>query len=40
MKGTHINPYIDQIGLCACRGVDIDYGQISFQHTQVVILYQ
>ena len=30
MKGTHINPYIDQIGLCACTGVDIDYGGDKF----------
>ena len=30
MKGTSINPYIDQIGLCACVGVDIDYGSDKF----------
>ena len=30
MKGTAINPYIDQIGLCACTGVDIDYGSDKF----------
>ena len=30
MKGTNINPYIDQIGLCACTGVDIDYGSDKF----------
>ena len=30
MKGTNINPYIDQIGLCACVGVDIDYGSDKF----------
>ena len=30
MKGTKINPYIDQIGLCACTGVDIDYGSDKF----------
>ena len=30
MKGTSINPYIDQIGLCACTGVDIDYGSDKF----------
>ena len=30
MKGTKINPYIDQIGLCACVGVDIDYGSDKF----------
>ena len=30
MKGTAINPYIDQIGLCACVGVDIDYGSDKF----------
>ena len=30
MKGTKINPYIDQIGLCACTGVDIDYGGDKF----------
>ena len=30
MKGTKINPYLDQIGLCACTGVDIDYGGDKF----------
>ena len=30
MKGTKINPYLDQIGLCACTGVDIDYGSDKF----------
>ena len=30
MKGTAINPYLDQIGLCACTGVDIDYGSDKF----------
>ena len=30
MKGMHINPYIDQIGLCACTGVEIDYGSDKF----------
>ena len=30
MKGTKINPFIDQIGLCACTGVDIDYGSDKF----------
>ena len=30
MKGTAINPYIDQIGLCACTGVEIDYGSDKF----------
>ena len=34
MKGTKINPYLDQIGLCACTGVDIDYGSDKFStHT-------
>ena len=30
MKGTKINPYLDQIGLCACTGVEIDYGSDKF----------
>tara|TARA_A100000164_G_C21894757_1_gene767270 strand:- start:645 stop:1715 length:1071 start_codon:yes stop_codon:yes gene_type:complete len=30
MQGTKINPYIDQIGLCACTGVDITYGGDKF----------
>jgi len=30
MKGTKINPFIDQIGLCACTGIDIDYGSDKF----------
>ena len=30
MRGTQINPFIDQIGLCACTGVDIDYGGDKF----------
>ena len=30
MKGVNINPYIDQIGLCACTGIDIDYGSDKF----------
>jgi len=30
MKGTAINPYLDQIGLCACTSVDIDYGSDKF----------
>ena len=30
MRGTQINPFIDQIGLCACTGVDIDYGSDKF----------
>ena len=30
MKGTNINPYLDQIGLCACTGVDITYGGDKF----------
>ena len=30
MKGTKINPYLDQIGLCACTAVDIDYGSDKF----------
>lgn len=30
MKGTKINPFIDQIGLCACTDIDIDYGGDKF----------
>ena len=30
MKGTKINPFIDQIGLCACTSIDIDYGSDKF----------
>ena len=30
MRGTQVNPFIDQIGLCACTGVDIDYGSDKF----------
>jgi len=30
MKGMNINPYLDQIGLCACTGVDITYGGDKF----------
>ena len=30
MRGTQINPFLDQIGLCACTGVDIDYGSDKF----------
>lgn len=30
MRGVNVNPYIDQIGLCACTGVDIDYGGDKF----------
>ena len=30
MRGTQVNPFIDQIGLCACTGVDIDYGGDKF----------
>ena len=30
MRGTQINPFIDQIGLCACTGVEIDYGGDKF----------
>jgi len=26
MKGTSINPYLEQIGLCACTGVEVDLG--------------
>jgi len=30
MKGNNINPYIDQVGLCACIGVDVSYGGDKF----------
>ena len=30
MKGNNINPYLDQVGLCACTGVDITYGGDKF----------
>ena len=30
MKGSKINPYLDQVGLCACTGVDINYGGDKF----------
>jgi len=30
MKGTQINAFLDPIGLCACTGVDIDYGSDKF----------
>ena len=30
MKGMNINPYLDQIGLCACTGVDVTYGGDKF----------
>ena len=40
MKGTSINPYIDQIGLCACTGVDIDYGSDKFSTHSSGDLYQ
>ena len=30
MRGVNVNPYIDQIGLCACTGVEIDYGSDKF----------
>lgn len=30
MQGTKINRYLDQVGLCACTGVDISYGGDKF----------
>lgn len=33
MKGTKINPYLEQIGLCACTGVDIDHGDKFSTHS-------
>lgn len=30
MKGDRVNPYLDQVGLCACTGVDITYGGDKF----------
>ena len=40
MRGTQVNTFIDQIGLCACTGVDIDYGGDKFSTHSVVIWYQ
>ena len=30
MRGQQVNPYLDQVGLCACTGVDITYGGDKF----------
>ena len=33
MKGTKINPFIEQIGLCACIGVETDLGDKFSTHS-------
>lgn len=30
MHGQQMNPYIDQVGLCACTGIDVTYGGSKF----------